>query len=223
MFTYASEISKAPNGRFDEKCWNETATLGDSAYQLSKTLAEKAAWEIVESQDRFDMCTVHPSFVMGPTLSGREDAESVKFMKKIMTGEQAMGAPKMEVGIVDVRDVAMIHYKAMITPGAKGRYIASNEHSSPFIEFGRALKETYPTMKLPQKELPNFLLYIVLPLAAGISWKYIRNSVGYSFSFDISKTQDELGMTFRHPHDSMKDMAASLIERGIVEDVWTKQ
>jgi len=65
--------------------------------------------------------TVHPSIVIGPTLIG-ERSSSVELIGKIMRGETE-GAVRAQMGFVDVRDVALIHYLALEKPGISGARI----------------------------------------------------------------------------------------------------
>ena len=54
IYTDANETAKAPNGELTEEIWNTTASLDYQPYSYSKTLAEKAAWNIAGKQDRWD-------------------------------------------------------------------------------------------------------------------------------------------------------------------------
>ena len=60
-------------GTLTEKHWNESSSLDHQPYGYSKTLAEKEAWTMVGSQDRWDLVTINPGFVMGPSLTSRND------------------------------------------------------------------------------------------------------------------------------------------------------
>lgn len=66
-------------------------TVPDSAefplttYIRSKYLAEKAAWEFVESlpaEKKFELCTINPTFVQGPMLSGSQ-CSSADIVKQV--------------------------------------------------------------------------------------------------------------------------------------------
>ncbi len=74
---------QVPNQTFTEEHWNSTSSLKHQPYPYSKTVAEKEAWEIAKQQSKWDLLTINPSFVMGPSLSKRLDATSVDFMRNM--------------------------------------------------------------------------------------------------------------------------------------------
>lgn len=45
-----------------------------------QTVAEQAAWEIAKKED-LDLCVINPTFVLGPVISERTDATSIKNVK----------------------------------------------------------------------------------------------------------------------------------------------
>ncbi len=71
----------------DESIWNTTSSLTHNAYSYSKTMAEKAAWEMQKQQDSWDLVTIHPGFVMGPSLTKRVDSTSINTILRIVRGE----------------------------------------------------------------------------------------------------------------------------------------
>ena len=93
---------------FDESHWSNVEWSGISAYEKSKTLAERAAWDFVAAQpenERIELTVINPSLIMGPTLiPGTFSSGYVigKFMNNNMPG----GCPYISKGIVDVRNVA---------------------------------------------------------------------------------------------------------------------
>lgn len=61
---------------------------------------------------------IHPTFVVGPTLVG-EMSSSVGVVAKILSGE-LKGLPDVQMGMVDIRDVAMAHFIALTKEGIHG-------------------------------------------------------------------------------------------------------
>ena len=52
-----------------EEVWNTTASIDYQPYSLSKTLAEKKAWEIADAQSQWDLIVVNPCLVLGPAFN----------------------------------------------------------------------------------------------------------------------------------------------------------
>lgn len=98
---------------FDESVWsNPDRPQGMTAYAKSKVLAEKAAWEYCEglpAEEKIELVTILPGFVVGPSLCGPGFTSS-KAILFIMSGK---GLPRMSFPVVDVREVALAHLKAV--------------------------------------------------------------------------------------------------------------
>ena len=165
IYTDAVDTVNAPGQQLTEAIWNTTSSLTYQPYSYSKTMAEKKSWEMAKSQDQWDLVTINPPLILGPALNPRSTtSESMSLLKMIGGGDMKMGAPKIGMGVVDVRDVAEAHYKAGFTPSAQGRYITS-AHNTDFLEMGTALMPKYgDQFPLPKKALPKWLLMIVGPM-----------------------------------------------------------
>lgn len=219
IYTDAIDSVNAPGGKLTEEIWNTTASLDYQPYSYSKTLAEKKAWEIVESQNRWDLVTINPCLVVGPALNPHNTtSETVNILKMLGGGDMKMGAPKMGVGIVDVRDVAEAHFKAGLTPEAKGRYITAG-HCTDFLEMGTVLLPKYGTQfPLPKKALPKWLLMVVGPMTNKLFTRhFIKNNVNVPWNADNSKIKKELGIKFRPMRDTMEEAFQVLIDEGILK------
>jgi len=121
------DVQGYAGGIATEENWNTTSSLTHLPYSYSKTLAEKLAWEMVKAQDRWDLITINPSFVFGPSLSKRKGMPTMDFLSLLADKRSAMGAVPFNFGIVDVRDVAEAHVKAGFIPDANGRHILTNQ------------------------------------------------------------------------------------------------
>lgn len=154
IYSDAIDCEKVPGGILTEEHWNTTASLDHQAYSYSKTLAEKKAWEMNKAQDRWDLVTINPSFVMGPMLNPKyTTSESFNVLKQLGDGTMKMGVPKMGIGLVDVRDVADAHFAAAFNPSAQGRYITSG-HNTDFVEMALTLQDKYGSdYPLPKKRI----------------------------------------------------------------------
>jgi nucleoside-diphosphate-sugar epimerase len=219
IYTDASDVKNTPLGVFTEDVWNNTSSLSYQPYSYSKTLAEKKAWEIHKEQNRWDLVTINPSLVMGPALNPETiTSESYSILRMMGDGTMKSGAPKLGLGLVDVRDVAEAHYKAGFTPEAQGRYITS-AHNTNLLEMARALQPAFgKDYPIPTSALPKWLLVLVGPLLnKSFSRKFIRKNVNVEWKADNSKIRKELGIRFRPLQETMEDSFQVLIDHHLIK------
>ncbi len=217
IYSDAIDCKKVPGGILTEEHWNTTASLEHQAYSYSKTLAEKKAWEMNKAQDRWDLVTINPSFVMGPMLNPKyTTSESFNVLKQLGDGTMKMGVPKMGIGLVDVRDVADAHFAAAFNPSAQGRYITSG-HNTDFVEMALTLQDKYGgDYPLPKKPIAKWLIMLVGPMMNKLmTRKMLRNNVNVEWKADNSKIKKELSITFRPLKETMESGFASLVNAGI--------
>ena len=146
------------SGHYGTDTWSDPdADIG--TYAKSKTLAEQAAWEFAGSND-IDLVVINPGGVMGPTLTGKVEGESLTMISDIITGKYPL-VPNISVGFIDVRDVAKLHVSAMTADGAVGkRFIASSDEPLHFKEVTGILKDAV-YKKASTRQAPKFLLKIM--------------------------------------------------------------
>jgi nucleoside-diphosphate-sugar epimerase len=220
IYTDAIDTVNAPGGVITEEIWNSTASLDHQPYSYSKYLAEKRAWEIAESQSRWKLVTINPSFVMGPPLNpNATTSESFNILKQFGDGTYKMGAPKMGLGMVDVRDVAEAHFQAGFNESAKGRYITS-AHNTNIFDMAKELLPKYgKDYPLPKSAAPKWLLMLIGPMVnKSVTRKVIKNNVNIPWKADNSKIKNELGTDFRPMKETMEDAFQTLIDAKIFEN-----
>lgn len=214
IYTDAVDCAAAPGGKLTEDIWNTTASLDYQPYSYSKTLAEREAWKIAEAQSRWRLVVINPSLVIGPALQARPTSESFNIVRQFGDGEMKMGAPRVGLGAVDVRDVAQAHMAAAYLPGAQGRHIVS-AHNTNLLEMGRTLLERYgDDYPIPRRALPKWLVWLIGPVTAGISRTFVKRNVDIPWAADNSKSWQELGIEYRPLRESMEDMFGQMIEAG---------
>ncbi|WP_417590106.1 NAD-dependent epimerase/dehydratase family protein [Owenweeksia hongkongensis] len=216
IYTDAIDCKSAPNGTLTEEVWNTSSSLDYQPYYYSKTLAEKEAWKMADDQNQWDLVVINPSGVFGPALSMNTDSESISILKQFADGTLKKGAPKVGIGLVDVRDLAEAHYLAGYTPAANGRNIISG-HNTNFLEMGLALQERYrSSYPIPKSALPKWLLMIIGPIVnKALSRRFIKNNVNIEWKADNSKSKKELGVSYRPLKQTMEDSFQFLIESGL--------
>lgn len=208
-----TDLAKTKTGKFTEEDWNTTSSLTHNPYSYSKTEAEKEAWKLAESQDQWDLVTINPALVMGPGLNPHASSESMDLIRQMGDGTMKLGAPRIGVGVVDVRDLANAHVAAAYTPNAKGRHLIS-AHNSTFADIAFTLQakygEDYP---IPRRVIPKWILWLVGPMAsAGVTRKIVSKNTGLPWIGDNSKSIRELGMSYRPLEETMNDFFQQMID-----------
>lgn len=208
-----ADVQKAPNGILTEEIWNTSSSLTHQPYSYSKTVAEKAAWEIVEQQSRWDLVVINPSLVVGPGINPHATSESFALVKQFGDGSLKSGAPRFGFGCVDVRDLAYAHLSAAYTPIAKGRHIVSG-HNSDLYEMGQTLVPRYGNdYPIPRKVMSKWLVWLVAPMInKSMTRKIVSLNVNVPWNADNSKSIRELGVTYRPLEESTNDMFGQLVE-----------
>ena len=208
------DCAKAPGGRVDESIWNTTSSLDHGAYSYSKTLAEQAAWEIAEAQNRWKLVVINPSLVIGPALQDRPTSESFNLVRQMGDGSLKAGAPRWGFGVIDVRDLAQAHLAAGFLAEAEGRHIIS-AHETTLYDMSQELKAKFASYPLPARALPKWLVWLAGPLAGGgITRKVVARNVGVPFRADNSKGKRALGLNYRPLQTSMEEMFQQMIDAG---------
>jgi nucleoside-diphosphate-sugar epimerase len=124
------------------------------------------------------------------------------------------------MGVVDVRDLAEAHFRAAVTPSAKGRHITSG-HNTDFPEMANALRQHFgDAYPFPKKALPKWLVWLVGPIMdAGLTRKMVNLNVNHAWRADNSKSVRELGVTYRPLEESMVEFFQQMIDAGTVSPV----
>lgn len=201
---------------FDESDWSNLENT-PGAYEKSKTIAEKAAWDYVDSlpEDRkIELAVINPGIVLGPVLE--EDAgTSGELIRKLMKREFP-GCPNLGWAPVDVRDVAAAHVAAMTTPEAAGqRFVCAIDHAwvrDMALILDKHFRER--GYKVPTGKLPNFVLRLV-----ALFDKTTRLAVhDLNQRQDISnkRIREVLGWKPRSLEDMVVSMGESMIQHGVV-------
>jgi nucleoside-diphosphate-sugar epimerase len=213
---YGDNADMKGKQRFTENDWNTTSSIDHQPYSYSKTVAERQAWDIQAAQDRWDLVTIHPGLVIGPSLTTASKSGSMTTMRHFIDYSMAAGAPALQMGVVDVRDVALIHVKAGFTPEARGRYIAVAETSS-LLAISKILTKAFGRrLSFPRIEAPKVLIKLGAPFA-GLTGMYVDRNVGWPLAFDNTRTVRELDVRFRPTAESITEHFQQMIDDGLVK------
>ena len=221
-FVMTSSVAAVSYGRgrgvhtFTEADWTDPSRPGTTPYIQSKTIAERAARDWVDKEGAgIEFCSINPSVVLGPVWS-RDYSASVTIVKRLLDG--SMGAcPDVGFGVVDVRDVADLHVRALKASGMAGeRFIASG----PFLKL-RAIADVLRTRmgaeasKVTVLNMPDWMVRVAAlfnPLA-----KSIVSELGSVRNQDASHAKAKLDWQARPAEQSIVDTARCLIDLGIVK------
>ena len=153
---------ESTNETFTEKMWTNLNNKNLSAYIKSKTIAEKAAWEFIENEGgNLELAVINPTGIFGPLLSS-ELSSSVQMLKQFLDGA-IKAVPQTYFNVVDVRDVADLHIRAMIKPEAKGeRFLALAGKCLSLHDAAMILRNNLgdKAKNVPTKVLPNWVVRV---------------------------------------------------------------
>jgi nucleoside-diphosphate-sugar epimerase len=208
---YGHPHQKAP---FDETSW--TNIHGEmSAYVRSKAIAERAAWDFMTAEGgALEMSVVNPSGIFGPVL-GHDFSSSIEIVKRLMTGPP--GCPKLYFGVVDVRDVADLHVRAMTNPAAKGeRFIAVSGEVMSMLDIAKVLKTRLgvAAKKVPTRQLPNWFVRLVARFDPSV--RQLLPLLGNVRNATSAKAERLLGWRPRPREEAIIATAESLLKFGIL-------
>lgn len=199
---------------FDETTW--TNVEGEmSAYVRSKAIAERAAWDFIHREGRtLELTAINPTGIFGP-IPGPDASSSVELVARLLRGMP--GCPRLFFGVVDVRDVADLHVRAMTHPAANGeRFIASSGDLLSMLDIARILRQRLgaAARKTPTRELPNWLVRFVARFDRSLQPLVpLLDSTRRATS---AKAQRMLGWQPRPPEEAIVATAESLLRFGVV-------
>jgi len=201
---------------FDETVWTDVDGPDVTAYTKSKTLAERAAWDFMGREGgAMELSVINPVGILGPVL-GPDLAASILLVKRLLDGS-VPGCPKLSFGLVDVRDVADAHLRAMTNPYAKGeRFLTVAGEPMAMVEIAAVLKAHLheAAAKVPVRELPNWVVRLLA--IANPELRLITPGLGKTKHATSAKAHSILGWSPRSNDEAVLATAQSLIARGLV-------
>ena len=203
------------NRTFSEADWSDLTSSDTSAYIKSKTIAERAArdWVATDGGD-MEFCTINPGLVLGPVLGGDFSA-SLAVVTKLLNGE-VPGLPRFGFPVVDVRDIADVHLKAMIAPAMAGERFLCVADFVWMTEVAAILKSRLAdrARRVPTLRLPDFAIRLAALFDAEVRVALLE--LGRERRCDSSHARNVLGWTPRPAAETIVDTARSLIAAGLV-------
>ncbi len=200
---------------FDETMWSDpNHVVGRVAYTKSKTLAEKAAWDYIAAEaPELELTTINPVLVAGAPLDKNFGA-SVSVVERIMNGKDPM-LPDLSFSIVDVKDVAAMHVKAISIDDSKGKRFIASAGSRTFVQIAKTLKEQFPKRKISTIQAPSFVIRFLALFDGEV--KAVLPTLGKHIGVNSSQTTKVLGIDFISPETSLIETANYLVDNKLVK------
>ncbi|MBK1895597.1 SDR family oxidoreductase [Chryseobacterium paridis] len=149
-----------PTRLITEKSWTDPNEKGLSAYNKSKILAERAAWDFIKSQGgNLELSVINPTAILGPSFTDKLSS-GFGLLKSMLDGSMKQ-IPNIELAIVDVRDLADLHIRAMESPKANGeRFLALSGGTMTLPEITEFLKKEMPevSQKISNKKVADWVI-----------------------------------------------------------------
>ncbi len=212
---YGHKPQKAP---FDETSWTDPNGDDVRPYVKSKTLSERAAWDFIAREGgNLELSVVNPVGVFGPVL-GADYSTSILLLQRLLDGAMP-GCPRLYFGIVDVRDVADLHLRAMTNPAAKGeRFLSVAGDFMSILGIARVLKSRMgaAARRVPTLQLPNWVVRL-----AAIRDPAVRQFVpelGMVKNATNEKARRVLGWAPRSNEEALVATAESLVRLRLLKD-----
>lgn len=191
-----------------EADWTDPDDLGLEPYTRSKTIAERAAWDLVEERgESAKLAVVNPGAILGPVLSD-DRSYSLALIERLLKG--IPGAPRIGFSVVDVRDVADLQIRAMTAPAAGGERFIAVARFQWMAEIAAVLRERLgpAAAKVPSRTIPNLAVR-----AMGIfdpSVRSVASQLGQKVELSSQKAEAVLGWSPRPVDETIVDCARSL-------------
>ncbi len=212
---YGTKPTERP---FSEENWTDPNGRDVSAYVKSKTLAERAAWDFIAREGgALELSVVNPVGVFGPVL-GPDYSTSIQIVQRLMDGAMP-GCPRLSFGVVDVRDVADLHLRAMTAPAAKGeRFLAVAGDFMTIQEIAQTLKDRMGdrARRVPTRLLPDWVVRLVSLFDKSVA--LVVSELGKFKNATNEKARRVLGWAPRSREDSVIATAESLVRLGLLRN-----
>ncbi|MFN3936175.1 MAG: SDR family oxidoreductase [Gemmobacter sp.] len=195
----------------DEDDWSDPEMPGITPYEISKTLAERAAWDFVaEEGQALSLTTILPGFVMGPPI-GSDAGTSIGTIRRILSGRDPL-QPRIGFPVVDVRDVALAHLRALEREETAGKRVIVAERFLWFHDMASILKAAHPERRIGTRVAPDWMIRLLGLFDAEV--RTITPALGKRIEVSNQRARDLLGIDFLPADEAVRQTAASLVGTG---------
>ncbi|NWH07612.1 MAG: NAD-dependent epimerase/dehydratase family protein [Alphaproteobacteria bacterium] len=197
-----------------ETDWTDPDWPPCTPYIISKTRAERAAWDFMTDRGLAGKFTVvNPAFVLGPAMD-KDSGTSLDAIALIMRGTYP-ALPPVHFPIVDVRDLSRLHVATMTADVAGRRLIGAGETWS-LKRMAGELRAAFPAYaaKIPTREMPAFFVHLLGLFDRPV--RALRADMGVVPVADSQETTALTGVTFRPAAEAVRAAGETLIRFGLV-------
>jgi dihydroflavonol-4-reductase len=201
---------EGPPALQDETHWADPDAPTTTPYARSKTLAERAAWDLARDRG-LRLTVINPGFILGPLLGGAAGT-SADLVARLLKARDPM-LPNLDFMAVDARDVAAAHVLALSRPATAGERIAAVAGALSFPAMARVLKAAYPDRRIPTRIAPDWLIRLM-----SLAVRDLRAAVpllGRPQAVSNAKARALLGIDFIPPEEALRATARDLIAQGL--------
>ncbi len=201
--------AKGSGRRLDESDWTDLDDSTLTPYARSKTIAERAAWDLVEEMGETErLAVVNPGAILGPVGSA-ERSPSLEVVQRLLSGMP--GTPRIGFNLVDVRDVADLQIRAMSAAEAGGKRLIAVRSFEWMADVAAVLREQLgdEAAKVPKRSVPDFLVRAMGLLDPGI--RSVTGQLGRKQEYSSARAEEQLGWAPRAIEETIVDCARSMI------------
>ncbi|CAG0912948.1 unnamed protein product [Notodromas monacha] len=210
--------------KYNEEDWTDMDDPHCDKYCVSKTKAEKAAWDYVKGlsdSEKFELVTICPSFINGPLLTSiHNDATSLEPVVLLMNRDLRLigGVPHYMFPICDARDVGLrLLAKNFGKYGYKFPWLEIPTIASWFARFldSNLLAKNFGKYgyKFPWLEIPTIASWFARFLDSNVK-HYVYPRLGLRTDYDNTKLQTLLKIKPRPVEETLVDMGRSMVALG---------
>ena len=191
--------------------WAKDANIEENPYGYAKYSAEMLVRDWHKTKDEsFRMVTINPCVVLGPPLSKRHLRGSPSFVMMLLNREIPFVIP-MHMSIVDVRDVAEAHVRAMTKGEQAGRYLVVSGQMW-WREVASTIKAAHPDLRVPMRQIPYLLSLVVSIFHPKVSLSWALTHLGKRLFWDATPAEKDLDMEWLSPEQSLLDTIPTILE-----------
>ena len=200
-------------GPLTEDDWTDASHPAVTPYAQSKTIAERAAWDLVrERGDESRLAVVNPGAIIGPVLS-EDRSYSIELVERLMKGTP--GSPRIGFSVVDVRDVADLEIRAMTDPAAGGKRFIAVDRFMSMEDVATVLRDRLgpAASKVPTRKVPNFVVRAMARFDPGL--RTVKAQLGKRQEYSNERARSTLGWNPRPVEDAIAETGTSLVDVGV--------